>query len=495
MAKVILELTGISRRLSERFAIEDISLELRTGEVHFITGENGSGKSVLMKLVTGLFQNDSGTIVMDGQSVSFTSLADARRNRIIYQQQDIELFENLSIAENVWFTQQRQSFGITPGNQRLYQRCQLLFDHLGIDLVPARPVSTLGYAQKLLVAACATFIAKGRVVIFDEPTAGMGDSEREVFFRIIRSLQRRGTGIFYISHRLDEIPAIGTRVTVLQQGKVTGHLEEVNTDRSTIIRMMIGKNCPERYPRLVTPSGPLLLSVEQLASAPVLKNISFNVHGGEILGLTGLMGSGRTRLANCLFGAVRPDAGIIRIANQNVVFKHPSDAMARGIAMVPEDRNRNAVFFRQDVLSNLVAAALPRFNSHTGLDTQYMEELSYQYLDSFSITPSQLKGPFHHCSGGNQQKVVIARSLMSLATVFIMDEPTRGIDAASRVDIYNAMNDIVAKGAAIIFISSDSEELLGMCDRILVLAGGIIVRELDRSTATKESLLDSATVS
>jgi len=328
------------------------------------------------------------------------------------------------------------------------------------------------------------------VVIFDEPTAGMGEGERIIFYRIIRSLLAKGVGIFYISHRLEEIPIIGNRLTVLQQGRITGHLESVSADRNTIIRMMIGRNCPERYPRISTKPGQVALSVQHLASAPALVDVSFRLHRGEILGLAGLMGSGRSRLANCLYGVVSPDQGEIHIGNQLVQFKHPSDALTHGIAMIPEDRNRDAVFFRQNILSNLVAAALPRFNSHSGLDTKYMEELSHQYLVNFGINPSYLHGLINLYSGGNQQKVVIARWLMSLARIFIMDEPTRGIDAAARVDIYNAMNDIVNNGASIILISSDTEELLGMCDRIMILAGGKITHFLDRQSATKELILD-----
>jgi ribose transport system ATP-binding protein len=495
MSRVVLELSGICRRFSDRFALEDISLDLRAGEVHVLTGENGSGKSVLMKLIAGLYQGDAGSMVLEGQSVSFASLPEARRQGIVYQQQDIELFENLSVAENVWFAQQGRRLGITLGVPRLFRRCQALFDHLGIDLPPALPVSELGYAQKLLVAACATYVAKGRIVIFDEPTAGMGEAERGVFFRIVRSLQRRGCGVFYISHRLEEIPQIGSRLTVLQQGRVTGHLDTVSADRSTIIRMMIGRNCPERYPRLPAARGQVLLSVENLASAPALKSVCLQLRRGEILGLTGLMGSGRTRLANCLYGALRPDSGTICLDGRSVCFEHPADALASGIAMIPEDRSRNSVFSRQDTLANLVVAALARFNTAAGLDTRYMEELGGEYLDTFGISPSHLRVLMHLFSGGNQQKIIIARWLMSLARIFIMDEPTRGIDAAARVDIYNAMNDIVSKGASILLISSDSEELLGMSDRILVLAGGVIAHELDRADATKERLLDLASAS
>jgi ribose transport system ATP-binding protein len=486
----LLELDRVSRGFGDRFSLEDISLDLRHGEIHVITGENGSGKSVLMKLIAGMYAPESGGILIEGAPARYSSLAEARRAGVIYQQQDIELFGNLSVAENIWFSNRPRRFGITPGGDRIARRCHILFSHLGIDIDPDTPVARLGYAQKLLVAACGTFAAKGRIVIFDEPTAGMGESERNVFFRILAGIRRRGAGIFYVTHRLEEIPAVGDRLTVLQQGRITGHLETTGTDRGTIIKMMIGRNCPERYPRLAADPGSVVLSIESLASAPALSDVSFKLRRGEILGLTGHMGSGRTRLANCLYGAVRPDAGTIRLDGKPVTFRHPADALERGIAMIPEDRRYDAIFLRQDALTNLVAASLPRFKTPLGLDTGYMEELSLEYFDSFGILPERLRGLIHLYSGGNQQKIVIARWLMSLARVFIMDEPTRGIDAAARVDIYNAMNDIVSKGASILLISSDTEELLGMCDRILVLANGRIARELDRASATKEALLD-----
>lgn len=495
MGKTLLELHGIGKRFGERFALEDISLTLEAGEVHIITGENGSGKSALMKLVSGLHLPDCGTMVLEGQSVDFASISEARKQGIVYQQQDIELFENLSIAENVYFKRPRIGWGITLSHDRLCQRCQSLFDHLGVGLDPSVAVAGLGYAEKLVVAACATFVAKGRIVIFDEPTAGMGDRERQVFFRIVASLRRRGTGIFYISHKLDEIPLIGNRLTVLQQGRITGHQEAITADRATIIRMMIGKNCPERYPRLETAPGKTVLTVEHLAASPALRDVSFSLRQGEILGLTGLMGSGRSCLANCLYGALRPDAGTIRLGAEAVDFRHPAEALAHGLALIPEDRSRNAIFDRQDALCNLAAAALGRFNTGRGLDTRYMEELGNAYLSSFGVLPHRLHGLINHFSGGNQQKIVIARWMMSLARIFIMDEPTRGIDAASRVDIYSGMNDLVSKGASIILISSETEELLGMCDRILVLAGGRIAGEFARRDATKEKLLDYASVS
>jgi len=344
------------------------------------------------------------------------------------------------------------------------------------------------------VSACQASVAEGRIIIFDEPTAGMTDTERTVFFRIVEELCQRGRGIFYISHKLDEIRRIGTTLTVLQKGRISGSLDCSLADRNTVIHLMTGHPCPERYPRLNVAKGPVVLAVEHLKSGHVLKDVNFTLRRGEIVGLTGLMGSGRTRLASCLFGECKPGSGRLLLDGREVQFNDTRDALRHGIALIPEDRSQNAIFAHQDVLTNLIAVALPRFQAKYGLDTRYMEELSLDYVHSLGILPGYIKDIVNWYSGGNQQKIVIARWLMSFARIFIMDEPTSGIDAAARIDIYNAMNDLVTKGATILFISSEIEEIMGMCDRILILAGGSIVADLPRGTATKDKILDFASL-
>jgi ribose transport system ATP-binding protein len=256
--------------------------------------------------------------------------------------------------------------------------------------------------------------------------------------------------------------------------------------------MMTGGTCSERYPRLRVDYGPKVLSVEGLRSGSVLRDVSFSLSKGEVLGITGLMGSGRTRLANCLFGQIKPSGGTIKLDGKIVDFGHPSDALKRGVALIPEDREHNAAFHNQDIMRNMSVAALDRFLCASGLDKLYMEELTDEYIESLGILPGHPDDIMRSYSGGNQQKVVVARWLMSLCKIFIMDEPTRGVDAAARIDIYNAMNDLVTKGASIILISSDVEEILGMCDRVLVLAGGKIACDLPRADATSEKIIDYA---
>ncbi|HUX39870.1 MAG TPA: sugar ABC transporter ATP-binding protein [Rectinemataceae bacterium] len=494
MKAPLLELRSLRKLYSADFALADISLGLEPGEVHVLVGQNGSGKSALMSLVAGQSKPDSGDMLLDGEVVDFASVNDARKAGIVFQRQDPLLYDNLNVAENVFFhrlsTRRRWPRIVDPYEMR--EECAELFARLGLPIDPGAPVSSLGYTQRLLILAVQTFVAESRLVIFDEPTAGMTDPEREILFTIVREIGARGVGIFYISHKLDEIALVGDRVSVIHQGRIAGSMACRDADRERIIGLMTGRSFSERYPRLDTAKGPRVLSVEGLQSGSVLKDVSFSLHKGEILGVTGLMGSGRTRLANCLFGSVRPSAGSIRIEGAPAAFKHPAEAMARGLALIPEDREHDAVFHFQDIIQNMVIAALTRFKGASGLDTRYMHELTSEYISGLAIRPGKPGDVMQGYSGGNQQKVVIARWLMSLCRIFIMDEPTRGIDAAARIDIYNAMNDLVSKGASIILISSDVDEILGMCDRVLVLARGTMVCDLARGQASKERIIDYA---
>jgi ribose transport system ATP-binding protein len=493
-AAPLLELRSVGKFFSDDFSLRDVSLELRPGEVHVLIGQNGSGKSALMKCVCGIFRRDAGEILLEGQSVNFASVNEARSAGIVMQYQNAQLFDNLSVAENVYFRRvpRRRTFSRTLDRYKLHETCENLFARLGIGISPEALVSELGYTQRMLVSAAQTCITEAKVIIFDEPTAGMADPERELLFNIVREVRDRGVGIFYISHKLDEARKLGDRLAVLHGGAVSASMADVRADREDLIRLMTGGICSERYPRLRVDYGPQVLSVEHLRSGSVLRDVSFGLRKGEVLGITGLMGSGRTRLANCLFGQTRPSWGTIRLDGRAANFAHPADAMRRGVALIPEDREKNAAFHNQDILQNMSVAALERFLGGSGLDRIYMEELTDEYISSLGILPGHPDDIMRGYSGGNQQKVVVARWLMSLCRIFIMDEPTRGVDAAARIDIYNAMNDLVTKGASIILISSDIEEILGMCDRVLVLSGGVIACDLPRAEATSEKIIDYA---
>jgi ribose transport system ATP-binding protein len=495
MGPPLIELRNVGKFFSDDFSLRDISMELLPGEVHVLIGQNGSGKTALMNAVCGIFRRDSGDILLDGRVIDFGSVNESRGAGIVMQYQNPQLFDNLSVAENVFFRRiprRTRPIGRALDRYKLHEDCENLFARFGIGISPETLVSQLGYAQRLVVTAAQTCIADAKVIVLDEPTAGMTDPEREILFKIVREMRDRGVGVFYISHKLEEIREIGDRVTVLHGGRVSASLPDGSVGREQLIRMMTGGNCAERYPKLRVDYGPPILSVEHLRSGRVLEDVSFFLRKGEILGITGLMGSGRTRLANCLFGQTKPSAGRVVVEGRRADFGHPSEALRRGVALIPEDRDQNAAFHNQDILQNISVAALERFRGPYGLDKRYMEELTDEYIASLGILPGHPSDIMRSYSGGNQQKVVVARWFMSLCKIFIMDEPTRGIDAAARIDIYNAMNDLVTKGASIILISSDLEEILGMCDRILVLAGGRIACDLPRAEATSEKILDYA---
>lgn len=489
----LLELSGISKSFSDGFALEDVNLSLSAGEVHVVVGENGSGKSAIMKLVGGLYAPDEGLMALDGQRCAFADIADAKSHGVMYQPQEPMLFENLSVAENLYFDLlPRGRFG-GLNTFRLMADAYVLLDELGIRLDPHMPVFKLGYAQRQLLEAAKACVGKWKVVALDEPTAAMAEPEREILFSIVRKLKDEGVGVFYVSHRLDEILKVGDRVSVVRQGRVLDTRAVGDLDRESLVRMMTGRMQTERYPRLERKSGKPVLEVKGLQSAPVLQDVSFSMRKGELLGVTGLMGSGRTRLAQCLFGAVEPTGGEILLDGAPVRFREPCEALDQGIALVPEDRSENAILHRQDLVLNVTVASLRRFRSLTGLDSSFMHNLTKDYSDRLGLKPGKPGDQPDQYSGGNQQKVAVARWLARRSRIYILDEPTRGIDVASKVDIYNAIADLVAKGASVILISSDIEEILGLCDRVLVLAGGRIVCDLPRAKATQELILEYAT--
>ncbi len=477
------------------FFLTDISLDLYPGEAHVIVGENGSGKSTLMKLLSGLFPPDDGTIEFNGNPLELRSIHDGQYNGVLYMHQDVQSFDNLSVAENVYFNRLPRRWGIAAlfdGN-RVVSDCRRVFRALGITIAPETPMNRLGYAERQLIAAVRAYVTDSPVVVFDEPTSAMAEPDREILFQIVQRLKKKGRGVFYISHRMDEIQRIGDRVSVMHRGKIVGTRHSSDVDRETLLRMMAGTTEKKGYPRFRSFPGPVIMRVVGLTSAPILKNVNFAVRQGEILGITGLMGSGRTLLANCLFGNVRPDAGMIELDGKKLDVGHPSDAMAAGLSLIPEDRAENGIFPRHDLILNSTIATLHRFQRRYTLNHEYMRDLTAEFASELDVKPGRPNDLVGRYSGGNQQKVLVARWLMERSRLYIMDEPTRGIDVAAKVDIYNAMNDMVGKGVSIILISSEIEEILGMCDRVLVLAGGTIAAEMDRTKATKEKILEYAT--
>ncbi len=490
----LIELKNIRKHFTD-FQLDEVDLQLYKGEVHVLIGENGSGKSTLMKLISGWFLPDGGAILYRGEPIRYRSIYEAQKNGIIYLHQDVQSFDNLTVAENVFFGRIPTLWGIRTfvDLRKMLAECRLVFTELKIEIDPNTLLGNLGYAERQLVAAARGYVSGAELAIFDEPTSAMTEPDREVLFDILERLKDKGAGIFYISHRMDEIRRIGDRVSVIHKGRIRGTERCNNVDKSSLLKMMSGDVQKNRYPRVSVKPGHVVMKVRNITLEPILKGVDFSLRQGEILGITGLMGSGRTLLANCLFGIVRPGEGNLEIDGEEVIFHHPIEAMARGISLIPEDRAANGIFFRHNLIQNITTATLRRFKYKGVLDERFMRELTKEYVREMSIKPGNTGDIMDTYSGGNQQKVMVSRWLMNRSKIYIMDEPTRGIDAASKVDIYNAMNDMVDKGASIILMSSEIEEILGMSDRILVLAGGRIAAEMNCKDATKEKILDFAT--
>jgi len=491
-----LELSNINKCLSDAFSLIDVSLDLYPGEVHALIGENGSGKSTVIKIVSGVLKPNSGVIFIDGSAVSIDSVSTAKLNGIHCVWQDLTLYPNLTVAENIFmeYPHSKKKLFTTVNSFKMYQDCTAIFNDFGINIDPRTPVGQLGFAQKQLIEMVRAYVSNAEIVIFDEPSAAFTSSEKDILFRIIRSLKKNNTAIFYITHLIDEIELIADRFTVMHQGKIIGTQSVSNTTKEDIIRMLSVPAGRNRYPKLNLPIGEVVMSVKNLSAANILSSINFEVHKSEILGITGLMGSGRSLLAQCLFGLTPTSSGSIELNGKKQKINSPEDAITKGIALVPEDRTASSIFGCLNLENNVTVSSLKRFQHYKYLHNQTMTAVTGSYINKLSIRPGHLDDLLETYSGGNQQKATVARWIMSRSKIYILDEPTRGVDVASKTDIYNSIIDLVSKGASVILISSDIDEILGMCDRVLVLAEGKITGEFQRKEATKEAIMYKSTI-
>jgi len=488
-------LKDINKYMSEDFSLKRINLDLFYGEVHALIGENGSGKSMIINIINGIFKKDSGNIYIDGIEIDPSSVYEAKKLGIHSLLQDVALYPNLSIAENVYADKmpyKNESLHWIDFNQ-LICNCKKLFNDLNIDLNPESPLSNLGFAQLHLIELIKAYISDGRIIIFDEPTASFTSVEKAILYRVLNELKLKNKAIIYITHSLDEIEKIADRVTIMHQGKIIGTRNVKDTTTEEIIKLMVSADVSKRYPKLDIIPGKTILSVKNLSFEPVLSDVNFELRKGEILGITGLAGSGRSMLAKSIFGVHKPSTGSILVNGKPVTIREPYDAINAGIALLPEDRINNSVFSCLNLQNNLSIASLRRFVHHMIIDSYILSDVSNSYIEKLSIKPGKAYDIVKAYSGGNQQKMAVGRWMMSHLKIYIMDEPTRGVDIASKTDIYNCMVDMVRKGASIIFISSDIDEILGMCDRILVMNSGKLVCDIPRVQATKELILKYAT--
>ena len=487
---MLLRMTGISKAYQGLQALRDVSFDLAPGEVHALVGENGAGKSTLVKVITGAVVPDRGTIEFLGRTRRLDDPATSRALgiRAIYQQP--ALFPDLTVAENI-------ALGLQPDPpwRRVRwawrrTRARELLDRIGAGIDPSTEVRRLSMPEQQLVEIARAIGADARIVIMDEPTASLGGAEVERLFDVVRELRAAGTGIIYISHRLDELPQVADRVTALRDGCLVGTHPMARVSRAELIRMMVGREVSAVFPRRQLEPGPVRLEVRRLRSrAEGIRDVSFAVHAGEILGLAGLVGAGRTELARLVFGLAPRDGGEILLDGRQVAITTPADAVAHGIAYVPEDRRRHGVILEMSVAENTTLAVLRRISSWGWLDFTAADRLATDYVDRLAVKTPSVAVPVGSLSGGNQQKVALARWLATAPRVLILDEPTQGIDVGAKAEIHRLIGDLASRGLAIVMISSELPEILAMSDRIAVMHAGRVVAIVDRAGATPESIL------
>jgi ribose transport system ATP-binding protein len=471
-----------------------VDFEVLPGEIHALVGENGAGKSTLMKILAGAELRDSGEIEVNGRPVHLHGPQDAMDLGINIIYQEFNLVPHLSAAENIYLG--REPAAAIPGFihfKKLYGDAQQVMDSLGVRVDVRTEVRLLSVAQQQMVEIAKATSRNSVVIAMDEPSATLTEHELQNLFGLMRSLRERGVGIIYISHRLEEIFDLCDRVTVLRDGRLVGTRPVAETNRDEIIRMMVGRELTESIPKRPAEVGEPLLEVRGLSRAGQFADISFTVRRGEVVGLGGLVGAGRTEVARALFGADPIDAGEIRFAGKRVQPRSPREAIRLGIGLVPEDRKTLGLILNMAVRENTTLANLDLLSLMGFVDRKREREVAEKYIRELRIRTPTMEQEARNLSGGNQQKVVLAKWLFTQSRLLIFDEPTRGIDVGSKVEIYELMNDLVAQGAAILMISSELPELLGMSDRVLVLHEGRIAGELSRAEATQEKVMHLAT--
>lgn len=495
MNEPLLEVQGISKSFPGVRALQDVQFRLDAGEVLVLVGENGAGKSTLMKILSGIYEKDAGTIRIDGREVEIAGPAEAQQLGISIIHQEMNLMPDLTVAQNIFLGREPRRGPMLDEKALNRSTAQLLAD-LGIPLDPKRRVADLTVAAQQMVEIAKALSFDARVLIMDEPTSALTDTEVETLFGLIDSLRASGTGIVYISHRMEELRRLADRVTVLRDGQYIGSLERSEIDVPTIIEMMVGRvlETSTRPELPETGSHEVVMKVEGLSTRSLLKDVSFELRRGEILGFAGLMGAGRTETARAVIGADRTVSGTVEVHGQPVRIRQPADAVRHGIGYLSEDRKTLGLMLEQSVTSNTIAASYDRFTGLFGIvDDRRARRVAARYVEELRTRTPTVDQPVKLLSGGNQQKVVLAKWLVRDCEILIVDEPTRGIDVGAKEEIYRLLQRLAAEGKSIIVISSELPEVLRLSHRIVVMANGRVQGTLDSAEATQNSIMELAT--
>ncbi|PTX15417.1 MULTISPECIES: sugar ABC transporter ATP-binding protein [Halanaerobium] len=494
MAKeTVLEMKNITKTFPGVKALDKVNFSLKKGEVHALLGENGAGKSTLMKVLNGIHQRDEGEIIVKGESVKFENTKEAQNAGLAIIHQELELIPYLNVAENIFLGREDRN-GIFINYQKLYQKTSEVLDMLGVDIDPKAKIKDLNIGSQQMVEIAKAVSQNADILVMDEPTSSLTNQEIDILFELIERLKQQEIAIVYISHRLEEVFEICDRVTVLRDGQFVDEVETSATNEDQLIKMMVGRTIEDRFPKMNFSPTEEILKVENLTVPKEIKNASFSLKKGEILGIAGLMGSGRTELAKAIFGVFKEKSGNIYFKGKKIEINSPADAINTGIYYLSEDRKEEGLVLGLSVANNISISVLKSMlKANTFINKSAETDLAEKYIEDLKIkTPSE-KQLVKNLSGGNQQKVVISKLLSTKPEIVIFDEPTRGIDVGAKREIYNLMQELINEGVAVILISSELPEVLNLSNRVIVMHEKEIMGELDAAVADQESVMKLAT--
>lgn len=487
------EMKGINKSFGTNQVLKDAAFNLKDGEIHALMGENGAGKSTLMKILTGVYTRDSGTVIVDGKEVTYHSPKEAEEAGIVFIYQELNVLFDLTVEENLFMGKEiTNRFGVCD-KKAMRAKAQEIMDRMGVHIPVDAVMSDLSVGQQQMVEICKALMVDAKVLIMDEPTAALTQSETEVLFEVINSLRKKGVSIVYVSHRMEEIFELCDRITILRDGTYidTKFIKDITMD--DVVKMMIGREIGERYPKRNNAIGKEILRVEGLTHEKLFRDVSFNVRAGEVLGVSGLMGAGRTEIMHSIFGNLPLVKGKIFIEGKEVSIRNPRQAIEAGIGFITEDRKTEGLLLEKSIAENIELCNLGKVSTKGVLQADKQTNLVKRGIEEFKI---RCFGPHHECgnlSGGNQQKVVLAKWIYTDPKILILDEPTRGVDIGAKKEIYSVINEMAAKGVAVIMVSSELPEVLGMSDRIMVVHEGHVTGIINGADADQEKIMTLAT--
>lgn len=489
----LLEMKNINKAFSGVQALGDVQFHLKRGEVNAFMGENGAGKSTLMKILTGVYQRDSGEVIIDGKPVEYPNTAAALEDGVVIVHQELNMMDDLKVYENIFIGRESMS-GFLINDRENIKKAKELFDMIGVSIDPLAKVGDLTVGQQQMVEIAKAVSHDARILVFDEPTSALTQTEIAELFSIIRDLKAKGIGIIYITHRMDEVFEISDRITVLRDGTYVGMVETKDTTKDELISMMVGRELTEEVKThsQVPDDAEVVLEVEHLSAGRMVKDVSFTLRKGEILGVSGLMGAGRTEMARLIYGAEQPDSGIIKLNGQEVKIKNTAQAVALGIGYLSEDRRRFGVLTEKSITENTTLPSIDDYISGFLINDRKTRKDAIAYNQKVSTKMTSVDQTVRTLSGGNQQKVVVAKWLLKDSDILIFDEPTRGIDVGAKAEIYELMQELADQGKSIIMISSEMQEILRMSDRVVVMCEGNVTAIVPIEEANQEKILNYA---